>query len=96
MSFSLEQYDEEYKKLQDGYQIIEVEPLDGERRFEVVENPKPTPEELKAQEIAEFKAYLAATDYVVIKIAEGAATKEEYAEVIAEREKARMKINELE
>ena len=57
--------------------------------------PEPSPEELKAQEIAELKAYLAATDYVVIKIAEGAATVEEYAEVIAERKRAREKINIL-
>ena len=34
------------------------------------------------------------TDYVAAKIAEGAATPEEYAEVLAERRKARKEIND--
>lgn len=43
-----------------------------------------------------LKNKLAATDYVVIKIAEGAATEEEYADVIAQRKEWRAQINELE
>lgn len=49
-----------------------------------------------SQEIAELKKRLADTDYCVIKIAEGVATKEEYADIIAERAELRMRINEME
>lgn len=44
--------------------------------------------------ILEKEARLRETDYVAAKIAEGAATSEEYAEVLAERQKARKAINE--
>lgn len=47
-------------------------------------------------EIDLCKHRLAQTDYVVIKIAEGAATKNEYAQILAERQELRAKINELE
>lgn len=47
-------------------------------------------------EIEECKQRLAETDYVVIKIAEGAATREEYASVIAERTALREHIRKLE
>ncbi len=43
-----------------------------------------------------LKSYLTMTDYVVIKIAEGEATKEEYADVLAKRKEYRKMINELE
>ena len=49
-----------------------------------------------AQEIAELKAKLTATDYNAKKIAEGAATREEYADKLAERAAWRARINELE
>ena len=49
-----------------------------------------------AQEIAELKAKLAATDYIAAKIAEGAATREEYAEELVDRAAWRARINELE
>ena len=58
--------------------------------------PEPTAQELAAKEIFRLKAQLRETDYVVIKIAEGAATTEEYSEVIAQRETWRARINELE
>lgn len=45
--------------------------------------------------IDRYKARLRETDYVVAKIAEGVATKEEYAEVLANRKLWREKINEL-
>lgn len=44
--------------------------------------------------ILEKEARLRESDYVAAKIAEGAATSEEYAEVLAERQKARKAINE--
>lgn len=57
--------------------------------------PESTPEELKQQEILDLKAKLAASDYAVIKIAEGAATKEEYADLIVQRQSWRARLNEL-
>ena len=51
---------------------------------------------LTANRIAELKKKLLDTDYVVIKIAEGAASAEEYADVIASRHAWREEINILE
>ena len=64
--------------------------------YAVVKNPEPTAEEIKTARIAELKQLLADTDYIVIKIAEGAAAAEEYADVIAQREAWRQEIRELE
>jgi hypothetical protein len=50
--------------------------------YAVVKNPEPTEEEIKQARINELKQMLFDTDYVVIKIAEGSATKEEYAAMI--------------
>lgn len=58
--------------------------------------PEPTEEEIKQARINELKQLLADTDYVVIKIAEGAATAEDYADVIAQRQSWREEIRELE
>ena len=44
--------------------------------------------------ILDREAKLKETDYVAAKIAEGVATQEEYAEVLAERRKARKEIND--
>lgn len=49
-----------------------------------------------AIEISDLKEKLAETDYISAKIAEGAATKEEYADKLAERAGWRKRINELE
>ena len=48
------------------------------------------------QEITDLKGKLAETDYIAAKIAEGAATAEEYKDEIAQRQKWRERINELE
>lgn len=64
--------------------------------YEKVYMVEPTAEELKIQEIAELKNKLAISDYAVIKIAEGAATHEEYADLITQRQAWRARINELE
>lgn len=64
--------------------------------YEVVKNDEPTGEEIKQARITELKQLLADTDYVVIKIAEGAATAEDYADVIAQRQAWRVEIRELE
>lgn len=56
-----------------------------------------TPEHIDYQpEIEACKARLAETDYVVIKIAEKAATRTEYKDILAERQALRQRINELE
>ena len=74
--------------------------------------PEPTPAELaemqaaqiawesspeyKAQQIAELKEQLAATDYKALKFFEGWLTADEYEPVKAERQAIRDKINALE
>lgn len=63
--------------------------------YEVVDIPPPTTAELINAELAELQAYLASTDYIAVKIAEGAATREEYAGELARRQEARERINEL-
>lgn len=64
------------------------------------EIPVETPEEKQARlnrlEIAELKSKLAATDYIGIKIGEGSASCEEYANELAQRAAWRARINELE
>lgn len=62
----------------------------------LVYDPLPLPEPTKAERITALKEKLAATDYAVIKIAEGAATADDYADVIAQRAIWRQQINELE
>lgn len=64
--------------------------------FKVVESTQPTSEQIKTAKISELKANLDATDYVVIKIAEGVATQDEYADVIKQRQAWRLEINKLE
>lgn len=49
-----------------------------------------------AIEISDLKEKLAETDYISAKIAEGAATREEYMDKLAEHASWRAKINELE
>ncbi len=55
----------------------------------------PEPQADPQTRIAELKRNLADTDYIACKIAEGAATREEYAEIIAQRQAWRDEINEL-
>lgn len=54
------------------------------------------PQESRLERITKLKRQLSETDYVVIKIAEGSATAEEYADVIAQRKTWRAEINKLE
>lgn len=44
----------------------------------------------------ELKELLSNTDYIACKIAEGSATKEEYTDIIAQRQEWRKEINEIE
>lgn len=65
----------------------------------VVYIPEPTQDEkdLEAakQEEQELQSFLNSTDYVAAKLAEGVATKEEYADVLLQRADARDRINAL-
>ena len=73
---------------------------DAQMTWSVVEIPQPSAEEKERAEARarydELQAYLRQTDYVAIKLAEGAATRDEYADVIAKREQSRVEIRELE
>lgn len=55
-----------------------------------------TESELASNRIAELKQMLRDTDYVTIKIAEGVATKEDYADILEQRSVWRTEINKLE
>ena len=52
--------------------------------------------EFYESEIRACKQLLGNTDYIALKIAEGAATTEEYAETLAKRAEWRVRINEIE
>lgn len=68
------------------------------RYFKIIENPKQEPDErfVIINRIAQLKLNLTKTDYVAVKIAEGVATKEEYADVLEQRQAWRDEINDLE
>ena len=68
----------------DAYKVVEIV------------TPEPTEYEKAQERIAVLKELLAGTDYVVLKIAEGVATKEDYASVLDVRQQWRAEINELE
>ena len=82
----------------------EAEPIDNVAKFSWADEDYETiqryvvipEEERRVERIAQLKQQLSDTDYAVIKIAEGAATPEEYAEVIAQRQEWRAEINQLE
>ena len=54
------------------------------------------PKKPKEVVISELKQKLANTDYITAKIVEGSATKEDYADVIAQRQAWRAEIKQLE
>lgn len=82
----------------------DAEPIDNVNKFAWADSDYETirryvvipEEERRAERIAQLKQQLSDTDYAVIKIAEGAATPDEYAEVIAQRQAWRAEINQLE
>ena len=83
--------------LTDENGIFNYKLADGKPELRTAEEKAPELERLAvAQEISELKSKLASTDYIAAKIAEGAATREEYAEELAERASWRSRINELE
>lgn len=69
-----------------------------ERSEEELETERAQQEQVAypARRVAELKALLAESDYAVIKIAEGAAAAEDYADLITQRQAWRAEINSLE
>ena len=67
----------------------------GEIIREHIDDGRPEAVDYQA-EIEACKQRLAETDYVAMKIAEGAATREEYSDIIAERAALRESINDFE
>lgn len=83
--------------LMDENGVFNYKLTDGKPELRTTEEKTPELERIAAaQEISELKSKLAATDYIAAKIAEGAATREEYAEELSERAAWRARINELE
>ena len=73
---------------------VDANCVDGLEDF-VIENGEAVYRPLPSNEVARLKKHLEATDYVAAKIAEGAATREEYANILAQRQAWRDRINEL-
>ena len=63
---------------------------------ELAERQKAAAAQSTENKIAALKANLQETDYVAAKIAEGAATREEYADILEQRATWRQEINQLE
>ena len=83
--------------LTDENGIFNYKLVNGKPMLRTAEEKAPELECIAAtQEISELKSKLAATDYIAAKISEGAATREEYTEELAERAAWRARINELE
>ena len=86
----------------DAYEEITAEEWDALLPKPVEPTAEQLAERAKQNQIAEAKAFLASTDWVVVKIAEEtdaeeiAALREKYASVITERKAKRALINELE
>lgn len=71
--------------------------IDGKPVLRSEEHKQPELDHINAAvEIAQLKQKLEDTDYIGVKIGEGAATREEYAPELAERAAWRARINELE
>ena len=84
------------KPLIDENGIYNYKLVDGVPVLRIDEDKQPELDRINAQaEIAQLKRKLAETDYIAAKLAEGAATPEEYAEELAQRAEWRKRINEL-
>lgn len=75
-----------------NYKLVNHEPVERTNEDKVAELARID----ARREIVELKAKLTETDYIAAKIAEGAATAEEYKDEIAQRQEWRERINELE
>lgn len=87
---------EEHMALMDGQSEGKVITFHDDKKPTLEDPPPPTEEEIARLKIRELKNYLSETDYVAAKIAEGAATAEEYSKVLEKRREARSEINKFE
>ncbi len=80
--------------------MVEIEPVNEIRRFQIVEIPSPSEEEIKQSRIAELKAELNGTDYKIIKCSEcslaGIEMPYDIVALHTQRQALRDEINELE
>lgn len=83
-----------YKKI--GMEKMEVEQAYTGDWYVAGYAPEKPQEIINIERITELKSKLSESDYAIIKIAEGAATAEEYADLITQRAAWRAEINELE
>lgn len=85
------------KPLADENGIYNYLLIDGKPVLRSDEHKQPELDRINAEaEIYQLKRLLAETDYIAAKLAEGAATAEEYADELAQRAAWRARINELE
>ena len=83
--------------LTDEFGLYNYKLVDGKPALRTDEEKAPERAQIAAQaEISLLKRKLADTDYIAAKIAEGAATPEDYADKLSERAGWRTRINELE
>ncbi len=83
--------------LTDEYGLYNYKLVDGKPALRTDEDKAPERARIATQaEISLLKRKLADTDYIAAKIAEGAATPEDYADKLSERAGWRTRINELE
>ena len=87
---------EEHMALMGGQAEGKVITFHDDKKPTLEDPPPPTEEEIARLKIRELKNYLSETDYVAAKIAERAATAEEYSEVLEKRREARSEINKFE
>lgn len=76
--------------------IVEIEPDEKGRRFQIQEIPAPTQKELNQQKIQKLKQKLEETDYQAIKFAEGQISSDDYVFIREQRQQWRNEINKLE
>lgn len=91
--WSHDMFDEYDVEFSNG-EYVDENCVDGLDDF-VVEKGEAVYRPLPHKEVARLKKRLEDTDYVAAKIAEGAATREEYADIIAQRQAWRDRINAL-
>lgn len=79
-----------------GYSLIKCEKAWDGNYYPIGRSPIEPPEHRAKIRTMELKKFLQDTDYICMKLAEGAATTAEYADTLAKREAARVEIRELE
>lgn len=79
-----------------GYKLIKCEKAWDNNYYPIGRAPVEPPEHRAKIRTMKLKKFLQDTDYICMKLAEGAASPEEYADVIKQREAAREEIRELE